>query len=154
MEVLSEVGTPRLNQEEEEAEEDLKSLGEKLEDNVKVELKEAEENDVVSEAEDEVKEAGEKMKELTEKVDSEADGLLEGATDLVEEAKDDMKATAADATKEVEEIRGKALEEEINKPEKSDSGAGESEAEGKAEEENAKNSEVKHICNIFYIFYI
>jgi hypothetical protein len=145
VEVLSEVGTPRLNQEKEEAEEDLKSLNDKLEENVKVELKEAEENDVVSEAEDEAKEADEKMEELTEKADSEVDGLLEGATDLEEEAKDEIKEKAADVTKEVEDISGKAEDEikpVVETGETSDSGAGESEPEGTAEEENAKNSEL------------
>ena len=112
MEVLSEVGTPRLNDEKEEAEEELESLKEKLEDKV-----------------------------------DDAVGRTEEEADESTNATDEIKETGSDAQKElseeVKEISDKA-EEKIETA-KSDSGAGDSEAEGKAEEENAKNSEVLHI---------
>ena len=162
MEVLSEVGTPRLNEAKQEAEEDLKNLKDNLEDKVKEAGEDV--DDAVSKAEDEVektvKGAEEQAKELVEKADTEVNGLLEGATDLVEEestkATDEINETAADAKKELNELAEEAkdisegiksgLGKEVEAA-KSDSGAGGSETEGKAEEENAKNSEVPAIVS-------
>jgi len=125
--------------------EDLKNL-KNLKDNLEKKVKEAGEkvDDVVSKAENEVDEAKEKVDKLTEPgLNKLSDSAKEEATEVtnkVTEAATDVQEDAKDLLDEAENgIKSAEKELEVAK---SDSGAGDSEGEGKGEEENMKNSEL------------
>lgn len=116
MEVLSDAGTPRLN-EEMQNQEDKEEAG--------------------------VKSVIEKVEEVREEVKKKLDDSLEEATHKAENKVSETAENLNESANKNEDVLGKSVvKESDNDIAKSDSGAGDSEADTKAEDDNTKNNEV------------